>query len=283
MVTRAVEKAQMKVETMHYEGRKQVVEYDDVANEQRKIVYKFRNQLLSEDFDIASKVNEIREEYVANLFSQCDIYDGGDRDDFNVEKLSELLQEQINFGIKNIEQVDYDELLESITLILKGSYDEKMSVLEESVRVDIEKEFYLKELDSAWREHLYSMDMMKTGIRLRAYNQKDPLVEYKKESFALFSDLINEIKFNTIRTLQIIQFKVESAEDEAARIAEKLAIEKKVKEAQRIFNHSMENGNAQEPLADKKIARNDPCPCGSGKKYKQCCGKSGPKKGVFAS
>ena len=281
MVTRAVEKAQMKVETMHYEGRKQVVEYDDVANEQRKIVYKFRNQLLSDDFDIASKIDAIREDYIANLFAQCDIYDGGDREEFNVEKLSEILQEQINFGIKNIEQVDYDELLESITLIVKGSYDEKMSVLEESVRTDIEKEFYLKELDSAWREHLYSMDTMKTGIRLRAYNQKDPLVEYKKESFALFSDLINDIKFNTIRTLQIIQFKVESPEDEAKKIAEQLAIEQKVKEAQRIFNHSMEN--QEETSSDKKIARNDPCPCGSGKKYKQCCGKSGPKKGVFAS
>jgi len=283
MVTRAVEKAQMKVENMHYEGRKQIVEYDDVANQQRKIVYKFRNQLLSKEFDIASKIDEIREEYVVNLLSLCDIYDGGAHEDFNLQKLSELLKEQINYDLNTEELIglEYEELSDKVVLNLKSAYDHKMGVLENDVRADIEKEFYLKELDSAWREHLYSMDIMKTGIRLRAYNQKDPLVEYKKESFNLFGELINEIKFNTIKTLQIIQFKMESPEDEAARIAEKLAQEQRMQEAQRELNLS-QNTEA-EVRGEKKIARNDPCPCGSGKKYKQCCGKSGPKKGVFAS
>ena len=281
MVTRAVEKAQKKVENMHYEGRKQIVEYDDVANEQRKIVYRFRNQLLSSDYDIETKVNEIREEYVANLLQESDIFDGGDREDFNINKLSEILLEKVNFKIQEsqLENLEYEELLELVNTQLKTSYDEKMSVLEVKVRQDIEKEFYLKELDSAWREHLYEMDNMKTGIRLRAYNQKDPLVEYKKESFNLFTELISEIKFNTIRTLQIIQFQVENAEEEAAALAEKLAQEQRLQESQMRLNHSDE----EEIISDKKIARNDPCPCGSGKKYKQCCGKSGPKKGVFAS
>jgi len=284
MVTRAVEKAQKKVENMHYEGRKQIVEYDDVANEQRKIVYKFRNQLLSKEYDISEKINNIRAEYVEHILIISDVFDGGAREDFNLKKISELLKEEVNFDldIDSFLSLEYEELLEALIATLKESYDTKMSVLENEVRIDIEKEFYLKELDSAWREHLYSMDTMKTGIRLRAYNQKDPLVEYKKESFNLFSELINDIKFNTIKTLQIIQFKMESAEDEAARIAEQLAAEQKIKEAARIFNHS--NSTAEESVAsEKKIARNDPCPCGSGKKYKQCCGKSGPKKGVFAS
>ncbi|MCD6172179.1 MAG: preprotein translocase subunit SecA [Sulfurimonas sp.] len=282
MVTRAVEKAQKKVENMHYEGRKQIVEYDDVANEQRKIVYKFRNQLLSKDYDIAGKIDEVRGEYIENLLQISDIFDGGAREDFNLKKVSELLKEEVNFNLNydDLTSLEYDELLENITVSMKKSYDDKMDVLEDDVRVDIEKEFYLKELDNAWREHLYAMDTMKTGIRLRAYNQKDPLVEYKKESYNLFGELINDIKFNTIKTLQIIQFKMESAEDEAARIAEKLATEQKLKEAARIFNHS---NHEQEEVVAKKIARNDPCPCGSGKKYKQCCGKSGPKKGVFAS
>jgi len=280
MVTRAVEKAQMKVENMHYDGRKQIVEYDDVANEQRKIVYKFRNQLLSEEFDIANKINEIRVSYLEYTLMICDIYDGGGREDFNLEKVSELLKEGMNFDLntQELDSLEYEELLESITSSIKKSYDDKMSVLDSNVRVDIEKEFYLKELDSAWREHLYAMDTMKTGIRLRAYNQKDPLVEYKKESYSLFGELINDIKFNTIKTLQIIQFKTESAEDEAARIAQKLAAEQRLKEAARIFNHS----NDEEEVVEKKIARNDPCPCESGKKYKQCCGKSGPKKGIFS-
>jgi preprotein translocase subunit SecA len=280
MVTRAVEKAQKKVENMHYEGRKQIVEYDDVANEQRKIVYKFRNQLLSQDYDIAAKINEIRVEYVAEILALSDIFDGGAREDFNLTKLTELFIEKVNFKFEenNFKDLEYSELLEFLTLQLKLNYDEKMNVLEENVRVDIEKEFYLKELDSAWRDHLYEMDTMKTGIRLRAYNQKDPLVEYKKESFNLFGELIREIKFNTIRTLQIIQFELESAEEEAAAIAEKLAFEQRLQESSMKLNHS-EN----EEVSEKKIARNDPCPCGSGKKYKQCCGKSGPKKGVFAS
>jgi preprotein translocase subunit SecA len=282
MVTRAVEKAQKKVENMHYEGRKHIVEYDDVANEQRKIVYKFRNQLLSKEFDISSKINDIRAEYVQNLLLLADIFDGGTREDFNLKKVAELLKEHTNFNLNTEEltKYEYDELLEALIGILKNSYDNKMSVLDESIRQEIEKEFYLKELDSAWREHLYAMDSMKTGIRLRAYNQKDPLVEYKKESFSLFGELINDIKFNTIKTLQLIQFRVDSAEDEAQRLAAKLAQENRMNSAELHLNHSDED---DEESSDKKIARNDPCPCGSGLKYKACCGKSGPKKGVFAS
>lgn len=281
MVTRAVEKAQKKVENIHYEGRKQIVEYDDVANEQRKIIYKFRNQLLSEDYDINAKIDEIREEYIVHILQLCDIYDGGEKEDFNLQAFAEHIQEKINFtiDIEPLKELEYEELLQSALATIKSSYDEKMSVLDESVRADIGKEFYLKELDSAWRDHLYEMDNMKTGIRLRAYNQKDPLVEYKKESFNLFTELISEIKFNTIRTLQVIQFRVESAEEEAAALAERRPQEQREQEAQMRLNHTDSDSVASE----KKIARNDPCPCGSGKKYKQCCGKSGPKKGVFAS
>lgn len=283
MVTRAVEKAQKKVENMHYEGRKQIVEYDDVANEQRKIVYLFRNQLLSKEYDISAKVNEIRENYIASLFVLADIFEGGSSDEFHLEKLQDLFKEEINFelDLDSLASLEYEELVEEVTKTLKESYDLKMSVLEDSVRGDIEKEFYLKELDSAWREHLYAMDNMKTGIRLRAYNQKDPLVEYKKESFNLFTELIDDIKFNTIKTLHIIQFKMESAEEEAARLAAQLKAEQEKNLADMKLNLA---ANSEEEIAvEKKVARNDPCPCGSGKKYKQCCGKSGPKKGAFAS
>jgi preprotein translocase subunit SecA len=281
MVTRAVEKAQMKVENMHYEGRKQIVEYDDVANEQRKIVYRFRNQLLDKEFDIITKIDEVRAEYVDNILNICDIYDGGAKEDFNVKKLSELLKEELNFdlNIDDFSSFEFEELQETVTTAIKKSYDDKMSVLEEEVQHDIARELYLKELDSAWREHLYAMDNMKTGIRLRAYNQKDPLVEYKKESFNLFTELIKDIKFNTIKTLQIIQFKMESPEEEAAKVAEQLELQRKFDEAARQLNHQLQEDEDKV----KKVSRNEPCPCGSGKKYKQCCGKSGPKKGAFAS
>ncbi|MEO1954492.1 MAG: SEC-C metal-binding domain-containing protein, partial [Campylobacterales bacterium] len=256
----------------------------DVANEQRKIVYKFRNQLLDPDYDIDAKIDEIRREYIEHILSEAGIFEGGTREDFNLKKVKDILKEEINFDldIEALSELEYEELLDSIVSSIKASYDEKMSVLDDEIKRNIESELYLKELDNAWREHLYAMDNMKTGIRLRAYNQKDPLVEYKKESFNLFSELINDIKFNTIRTLQVIQFQLESPEEEAKRMAEEFEMQRKLDETAISLNHAEaqedENSNTV-----KKPARNEPCPCGSGKKYKQCCGKSGPKKGVFAS
>ncbi len=281
MVTRAVEKAQKKVENLHFEGRKNIVEYDDVANEQRKIVYKFRNDLLDPDFDIGNKINEIREEYLFKTLLECDIYDGASHEDFNLEKLALVLKEEINFDLDTeaLSGKEYEDVATDLIAMVKQSYDEKMSVLDAQTIASIEQEIYLKALDSAWREHLYSMDMMKTGIRLRAYNQKDPLVEYKKESYNLFTELVETIKYETIKTLQIIQFKMQDAEAQAEAFAAKLEQEQKQREMQMSLN----SGSDDDVVQGKKIARNDPCPCGSGKKYKQCCGKSGPKKGAFAS
>lgn len=282
MVTRAVEKAQKKVENMHYEGRKQIVEYDDVANEQRKIVYKFRNQLLSKEYDIDTKIVDVRKEYIEHILQKTDIFEGGEKEDYNLIRLSETLKEETNFDLnsEDLKTLEYEALFAKVEEILKESYEAKMGVIDKNVRTDIEKELYLKELDGAWREHLYSMDNMKTGIRLRAYNQKDPLVEYKKESFNLFRELINDIKFNTTKTLHLIQFKLESPEEEAKKIAEQLKIQQELDNQAMQFNLMQ---NEKVTKTEKKVSRNDPCPCSSGKKYKQCCGKSGPKKGAFAS
>ena len=283
MVTRSVEKAQKKVENMHYEGRKHIVEYDDVANEQRKIIYKFRNQLLDDNFDVSSKIQELRVEYIKHILVLCDIFDGSIKEEFNLQKVYKLLREELNLelDITKIEGLEYEELLEAVLGSATEAYTIKMSVLDKKIQNDIEREIYLKELDSAWREHLYAMDNMKTGIRLRMYNQKDPLVEYKKESFNLFSELILDIKFNVIKTLHIIQFKINDPEEEARRVAEQLDIQRKVQEAAMLFNRELEAGESNKN--SQKVSKNDLCPCGSGKKYKLCCGKSGPKKGVFAS
>ena len=286
MVTRAVEKAQKKVENLHFEGRKNIVEYDDVANEQRKIVYKFRNELINPEFNIGHKVDEIREEYINSVFLECGILDGVAREDFDLEKLNGIFKEGMNFDfdLETLKDKEYDELLEEVTSQLKESYDTKMSIIDEEMRHNVERELYLKTLDTAWREHLYNMDNMKTGIRLRAYNQKDPLVEYKKESYNLFQELVETIKYETIKTLHIIQFSMENsvAEQEAEALAKQYELEQRQLELAQSLKHGDEVSH--EPLvAEKKIARNDPCPCGSGKKYKQCCGKSGPKKGAFAS
>ncbi len=283
MVSRAVEKAQKKVENMHFEGRKHIVEYDDVANEQRKIVYKFRNEILDPEFDISAKIAQNREEYLQALLAQSDIFEGISHEEFNLEKLTKLLQEELGLivSVSELEGKEYDELLDYIVEKAQREYEEKMSVVDTQTRTEIERELYLKVLDEGWREHLYQMDNMKTGIRLRAYNQKDPLVEYKKESFNLFTELINDLKANIVKMLHMIRFEVEDPEEEARRLAQKLEIERKQEELARSLNLEEEDQN--ETIGAKKPARNDPCPCGSGKKYKQCCGKSGPKKGVFAS
>ena len=271
MVTRAVEKAQKKVENLHFESRKNVVEYDDVANEQRKIVYKFRNDLLDSSYDITGRLDAIRAEYLEHLLAECEIYPGGVSEDFNLEKLIKLLIEELRVQIDAEEFIgkDADELLEMLITIFSSMYNEKMQPLDPQLRSDIEKEIYLKTLDQAWREHLYQMDTMKTGIGLRGYNQKDPLVEYKKESFYLFNDFRATIKYDTIKMLQLIQFDEEALENRDAFGEEKAKQE-----------NFIESGD--EPVLEKKPKRNDPCPCGSGKKYKQCCGQSGPKKGEFA-
>jgi len=281
MVTRAVEKAQKKVENLHYEGRKNIVEYDDVANEQRKIVYRFRNELLDEHYDIKTKVEAIRSEYVEVMLNRIGIFDGGAREDFDLERLLLTLKEECNFDLDlgDLEGKEYDELLESVEAQLKADYEAKMGQVPEDIQRAIEREIYLKTLDRSWRDHLYQMDSMKTGIRLRAYNQKDPLVEYKKESFGLFTELVEVIKYETIRTLQIIQFSMQDPEAEAAALARQQEIEQKQLEMSMKLNHA----EGESPLVEKKVARNDPCPCGSGKKYKNCCGQSGPKKGAFAT
>ena len=279
MVTRAVEKAQKKVENMHFEGRKSIVEYDDVANEQRKIVYKFRGELLDPQYAIANKIDLIRGEYVNRTLAFTGIFDGISEEEIDLERLVLTIKEEMNADIDSnlFEEKSFVAIHDTLLNALKTQYDEKMSVVDEKLRSEIEREIYLKSLDSAWREHLYQMDSMKTGIRLRAYNQKDPLVEYKKESYNLFSELVETIKYDTIKTLHIIRFKVESVEEEAEAFARQLELEKK-QEAMRMSLNHQEHENEE-----KKVSRNDECPCGSGIKYKNCCGKSGPKKGVFAS
>ncbi|MDD2368848.1 MAG: preprotein translocase subunit SecA [Sulfuricurvum sp.] len=279
MVTRAVEKAQKKVENMHFEGRKHIVEYDDVANEQRKIVYKFRGELLNPSYAIAEKIDLIRSEYVNRTLLLCGIYDGISEDEIDLNRLVSLLREEANADIDSsiFKEKSADSIRKTVLDALKSEYDEKMSVVDLNLRSEIEREIYLKTLDTAWREHLYQMDSMKTGIRLRAYNQKDPLVEYKKESFNLFSELVETIKYDTIKTLHVIRFRVDNAEEEAEALARQMELEKKQEAFRMSLNHQ------EHDIDEKKIARNDDCPCGSGLKYKNCCGKSGPKKGVFAS
>ncbi len=284
MVTRSVEKAQKKVENMHFEARKHILEYDDVANEQRKTIYKFRNELLDPNYDIDAKIKENRREVVEELLQENEIFPEAPKEDYNLERLAKVLQEEFasHFSPQELADKEYDELLDYIVKKLEEEYEAKMAPLEDAQRREIERILYLQVLDNAWREHLYQMDILKTGIGLRGYNQKDPLVEYKKESYNLFLELVRRIKAEAIKTLHLVQLRSEEQEEEIRRLEEELArMDEEIKNSA-MLQHGDEPME-QKPLIKKKPSRNEPCPCGSGKKYKHCCGKSGPKKGVLAT
>ncbi|EAH5033392.1 preprotein translocase subunit SecA [Campylobacter jejuni] len=276
IVTRAVENAQKKVESLHFESRKHLLEYDDVANEQRKTIYRYRNELLDENYDIRAKISQNIAEYSANVMNDYMLDENGSNVNFENLKAKILYECSTQISEKDFENLSVIEMQDKLSQILENSYNEKMLRLEIKELRNIERILYLQVLDNAWREHLYQMDILKTGIGLRGYNQKDPLVEYKKESYNLFLELVNRIKFDSIKLLFSVQFNQEEAQN----------LENKVNEEnEKLLQSSVEMGASEDNLGEaefKKVPRNAPCPCGSGKKFKECHGKSGPKQGILA-
>ena len=254
IVTKAVANAQKKVETMHFESRKHLLEYDDVANEQRKNIYSYRNELLDINYNMQDKINLNIKEYIKYLSN-----------DFIDDKIGLKNQIKLDCGV-DININDEIELKDQLYTQLKAFWDNKMTKFSLKDQNLIARILYLQVLDRAWREHLYQMDVLKTGIGLRGYNQKDPLVEYKKESYKLFVELAQKIKINSIKTIFNVVF-ASSNEVE----------EKEKKSNEKLLQNSTTNKDIV-----KKPPRNAPCPCNSGKKYKDCHGKGGPKVGILA-
>lgn len=293
LVTKAVENAQKKVESLHFESRKYILEYDDVANEQRKVIYRYRNELLEADFDLHDKIISNREDYIANVLDRLEIFDGDSKENFDIQKIASIIKSETTEILdenKLSKADDYKELKEEIIKELRDFYEEKMAPVDNEQRKSIEKMLYLQIVDRDWREHLYQMDILKTGIGLRGYNHRDPLTEYKKESYNLFVELVMRLKSDSIRTLHSIRFKTqEEIEAERRAIAELQAKLQEEEQKKLKMSGADKGGEDLEKTknvpyrAPKKIGRNEPCPCGSGKKYKDCHGKSGPKKGLFAN
>ncbi|WP_457560136.1 preprotein translocase subunit SecA [Caminibacter sp.] len=296
IVTRAIENAQKKVETMHFEARKHILKYDDVANEQRKVIYKFRDQLLDPNYNIQEKLDEMREEFVEYLLNEAEIFEHTPKDEIDKEKLKAILKEYtgLDFSDEELDK-EYSELKEYLVKRLKEEFEKKFQEASEEDKNRIPKQVILQVLDEAWRDHLYMLDILKTGIGLRGYNQKDPLVEYKKESFNLFQELIQRIKIESMKLLTQLQIEYQMPEMDED-IAEFLkALEgKKVEDILKNIPEipeEMEEKSVDEIMKEleaktdylqkefeakqrKKVKRNEPCPCGSGKKFKDCCGKS---------
>jgi preprotein translocase subunit SecA len=298
IVTRSVESAQKKVETMHFEARKHILKYDDVANEQRKVIYAFRDQLLNPNFDIDKKIDEMREDFVEFILSEADIFPHTLEEDFNLDNLTMHLKEYtgIEFSKDELNGKDFESLKSYLIEKLKKEYDKKFEEASPEDKNRIQRQVMLQVLDESWRDHLYMMDILKTGIGLRGYNQKDPLVEYKKESYELFQELLQRIKIESLKILHNLQ--IEYQQPQVDPDIQEFLNAIKGKDIDEILNNipeipqEMENADVDEILKQlegqtealkaefeakqqkKRVKRNDPCPCGSGKKYKDCCGKS---------
>ena len=285
MVSNAIEKAQRKVEGRNFDIRKQLLEYDDVANDQRQIIYRQRDELLSED-SIGETITTIRADVVN------DAVDGfippmSVEEQWDIPGLENQLESEFGLTLPVAQWLEEDTglheetLRERIVAAVQAAYDEKSSGVGSGMR-QLEKQIMLQVLDTLWKEHLQVMDQLRQGIHLRAYANKNPKQEYKRESFALFEALLQRLKSEVVRFLSHVQVQ---RSDEAA------AIEQQRREAaakqKMAFEHA-EAGSAvpadqeetpdaaiaQQPItrAQPKVGRNDPCPCGSGKKYKHCHG-----------
>ena len=283
MVTNAIEKAQRKVEGRNFDIRKQLLEYDDVANDQRQIVYRQRDELLSDD-EIGETITAIREDVVNDAVDGF-IAPMSVEEQWDILGLEKQLEAEFGLNLPVAQWLDEDDTLHEEPLrqriidAVQAAYDEKAEGIGPGMR-QLEKQIMLQVLDTLWKEHLQVMDQLRQGIHLRAYANKNPKQEYKRESFALFEGLLQRLKYEVVRFLSNVQVQ---RSDEAA------AIEQQRRDAaakqKMAFEHA-EAGSAVAPAADApppaapqpmtraqpKVGRNDPCPCGSGKKYKQCHG-----------
>ncbi|WP_372377840.1 preprotein translocase subunit SecA [Vibrio natriegens] len=285
MLSRSIEKAQRKVEGRNFDIRKQLLEYDDVANDQRKVVYELRDELMSVD-DISDMIEQNREDVMTAIIDEY-IPPQSLEDMWDVEGLQERLKADFDLDapIKQwLEEDDklYEEALrEKIISLAVEVYKAKEGVVGEQVLRNFEKSVMLQTLDTLWKEHLAAMDHLRQGIHLRGYAQKNPKQEYKRESFELFEGLLDALKSDVITVLSRVrvqqQEEVERMEEQRRAQAEEAARRAQAQHAaaENQLADGEESEGAHQPVVrdERKVGRNEPCPCGSGKKYKQCHGK----------
>ncbi|HEX4500064.1 MAG TPA: preprotein translocase subunit SecA [Scandinavium sp.] len=277
-VTKAIANAQRKVESRNFDIRKQLLEYDDVANDQRRAIYSQRNELLDVS-DVSETIASIRED-VFKATIDAHIPPQSLEEMWDIEGLQERLKNDFDLDLPIAEWLDKEPELHEETLrerILTSGievYQRKEEVVGVEMMRHFEKGVMLQTLDSLWKEHLAAMDYLRQGIHLRGYAQKDPKQEYKRESFSMFAAMLESLKYEVISTLCKVQVRmpeeVEAMEEQRREEAERLA-------QMQQLSHASDDTAAAESLAaetgDRKVGRNDPCPCGSGKKYKQCHGR----------
>jgi len=290
IINKSIENAQRQVESRNFEIRKHVLEYDDVMNKQREVIYKRRQMILSEDNlrDYAVELIKGAISGIVDLYINPNDY----HENWNLDELKDFISSMFAgdlFKAASVKKVVSDEraksseLKDALTSEVLALYDLREKELTSEILRRLEKLVMLNVIDSRWREHLLEMDYLKEGIGLRAYGQRDPIVEYKHEAYNLFKDLIEEIKVDTARLLFNAKVVVKGPEeqDEEKAWGEDRAKELALKNVMASGPSDVISSSAgdpskasiPEPVRVQKVGRNDPCPCGSGKKYKKCCGR----------
>ncbi len=295
MVSRSIENAQRKVEARNFDIRKQLLEYDDVANDQRKVIYQQRNELLDAD-DIKETVEGMRGGVILGVVEQF-VPPESVEEQWDIPGLKKVLESEfslvapIDDWLKTDEHLDSHEIAQRLAKMANEAYDQKFAHIDPAPVRHYERAMMLQSIDSHWREHLAALDYLRQGIHLRGYAQKQPKQEYKREAFELFSSMLDSIKRQVTQLLLLVRVETQAEVDAAEKAAEEAA----ARAAQNVQYHhadydaalagadspesladvgSTEPGAAQPYVRDGvKIGRNDPCWCGSGKKFKQCHGK----------
>jgi len=283
-VTKAIENAQRKVEGRNFDIRKQLLEYDDVANDQRKVVYQQRSDLMELD-DISASIKGLRQE-VVNAAIDRYIPPGSLDEQWDIDGLTRVLEEDFGASFPIREWLDADDSLheeplrERILGDLEAAYAEKEAKVGSEIMRYYEKDIMLRVLDSDWKEHLAAMDYLRQGIHLRGYAQKNPKQEYKREAFEMFSAMLDNIKREVIQILSKVQVREEappppreapSAQEFEFKHEEFTGLGGEESEAEP--QPADEASHTPFVRSERKVGRNEPCPCGSGKKYKHCHGR----------
>jgi preprotein translocase subunit SecA len=258
MVSKAIENAQKRVEAHNFDIRKHLLEYDDVMNKQRTEIYVFRRELLQGE-NLKDRIYSMMDEFVDEILS---IYCPEDkhREELDMKGLSDAVYGVFSI-IPHIAPADITSLKETLISEIRNAYEKKESEISSEMMRYLEKIILLQIVDSQWKDHLLAMDHLKEGIGLRGYGQRDPLAEYKKEAFEIFSEMTGRISTEVLRRL----FKIQIQKQEDVRREER-------RQLQMNYNRGEGSSVAQTVRRGRKVGRNDPCPCGSGKKFKKCCG-----------
>ena len=287
MVSKSIENAQRKVEAHNFDVRKNLLEYDDVANDQRKVVYEQRDELLSST-DMKEEFRDLRADAIASKVSEF-IPPGSIEDQWDIAGLQEAMLTDFNLELPLKEWLDQDDklheeaLIEKMVGVVETQYAEKEAQYGDELMRQVEKDVMLRVLDSHWKDHLAAMDYLRQGIGLRGYAQKNPKQEYKKEAFTMFQNLLERMHFDV--SSMMLRLQIQTAQDAPPPVENPILDNV---EYQHAPADALSSGSApQEPeqvaeandepftRSDKKVGRNEPCPCGSGKKFKQCHGKLG--------